>query len=140
MEFARADDPLNKASTILLVDDSEGSREVIAAILARAGYTVLEAPNGSDAAQILDRDPGTIDLLITDTQMPGMTGPQLIRHTRHLHPLTRVLCISGQPLDVSLPVSTPFLQKPLDLKLLLSKVREILLEERILPAPSAATA
>jgi len=128
-----------RVTTVLVVDDSEDSREVIAAVLGRAGYNVLEAPNGLDAAEILARQSGAVDLLITDSQMPGMTGPQLIKHAARMHPLMRVLCISGEPSDATLPESTPFLQKPLDLKILLSKVQEILIE-RIIGDQNAATA
>jgi two-component system cell cycle sensor histidine kinase/response regulator CckA len=75
------------ATTILVVDDDEDFREVIAAILEKAGYDVLEAPNGAEAAAILDRRPGAVDLLITDIQMPKMTGAQLIECVR-CHSLT----------------------------------------------------
>ncbi|HEX4067436.1 MAG TPA: response regulator [Acidobacteriaceae bacterium] len=128
------------ATTILVVDDDEDFREVIAAILEKAGYDVLEAPNGAEAAAILDRRPGAVDLLITDIQMPKMTGAQLIECVLRLHPLTRVLCVSGEPPDAALPASTPFLRKPFDRKSLLSKVKEILVEEKIVRAQNVATA
>jgi two-component system cell cycle sensor histidine kinase/response regulator CckA len=131
---------ISRAGTILVVDDSEDLREVIIATLSRAGYNALEAPTGPDAARTLDRAPGTVDLLITDSHMPGMTGPELIEYTTRLHPLTRVLCISGEPRDAALAASVPFLHKPFDGKSLLSKVQEILAEEKISRAPNAATA
>ncbi|HTX16276.1 MAG TPA: response regulator [Candidatus Baltobacteraceae bacterium] len=114
------------STTILVVDDNEDYREVTSAFLAKAGYNVLEAENGSDAVEILERQAGTIDLLITDSQMPGMTGPQLIARTALQYPLTRLLCMSGEPRDTDLMASVPFLQKPFDRRTLLSMVREIL--------------
>lgn len=135
--------PTGKAvgtTTILVVDDDEDFREVIAAILDKAGYDVLEAPNGADAAAILDCRPGAVDLLITDHQMPKMTGTQLIEYVLRRHPLTRVLCVSGEPRDAALPASTPFLRKPFDRQSLLSKVKEILAEEKVMRAQNVATA
>jgi two-component system, cell cycle sensor histidine kinase and response regulator CckA len=114
------------AATILLVDDSEDFREVTSAVLEKAGYTVLEAQSGSDATEILEQHAGAIQLLITDSQMPGMTGPQLIERTALKYPLIRLLCMSGQPRDAELMASVPFLQKPFDRMTLLAIVQEIL--------------
>ena len=70
-------------STIMLVDDSATILLSISSVLGRAGYTVEKAAN---AEQALDKfNAGVkIDLLITDLNMPGMNGIELIREVRKL--------------------------------------------------------
>lgn len=65
---------------ILVVDDDELSREVLAHSLVEDGYEVLEADNGSDALAILSQ--GTCRLVISDWNMPGMTGLELCQAIR----------------------------------------------------------
>lgn len=123
------------AVTILLVEDTHEFRQVIQTFLAGGGYKILEAQNGSDAIEILERHSGPIHLLITDTQMPRMTGPQLIEYVTRRHPRTRVLCMSGEPRDTALMATIPFLRKPFDRKTLLRAVQRILTEENPHDAP-----
>ena len=80
--------------TILLVDDDHDLREVVAAILAEPGYTVLTATDGYEALRILvDR---VVDLLITDIQMPGITGFELARQAKLMRPSLHVIYLSGR--------------------------------------------
>ncbi|WP_022653680.1 response regulator [Aquaspirillum serpens] len=69
--------------TIFIVDDSPTILLSVSAILTKAGYTVEKASNGQDA---LTRFRGGIkaDLLITDLNMPGMNGLELIKEVRQL--------------------------------------------------------
>jgi two-component system, cell cycle sensor histidine kinase and response regulator CckA len=113
-------------ATVLVVDDTGGYRHIIEAYLLAEGYKVLAAQNGAEAIQILERHSGPIHLPITDSQMPGMTGPQLAQHVSRRHPQTRILCISGEPRDVTLETTIPFLQKPVDRQTLLKAVQEML--------------
>lgn len=123
------------AATILLVDDTDEFRQVIRTFLAEGGYKVLEAQNSSDAVEIFERHSGPIHLLITDTEMPGMMGPQLVEYITRRHPRTRVLCMSGGLGDTALMTTIPFLQKPFDGKTLLRAVQSILSEEKPHDAP-----
>lgn len=123
------------AVTILLVDDTDEFRQLIRTFLAEGGYKVLEAQNSSDAIEIFERHSGPIHLLITDTEMPGMTGPQLVEYVTSRHPRTRVLCMSGEPRDTALMTTVPFLQKPFDRKALLREVQRILIREKPHNAP-----
>src|SRR6185295_16619798 len=68
---------LRGSETILLVEDEEMVRGLAQAILERNGYTVLPAKNVSDALRFALDGPQTIHLLLTDTIMPGMNGPEL---------------------------------------------------------------
>jgi two-component system chemotaxis sensor kinase CheA len=65
-------------ATILVVDDAMMIRELLRAMLDRAGYDVIVAPDGQDALELLPR----ADLVITDVEMPGMGGVELTRAIR----------------------------------------------------------
>lgn len=67
---------------ILIVDDSEVQRRILAASLKRWGYEVIEAATGVDALAILNARP--VDIVLSDWMMPGMDGPELCRAFRSL--------------------------------------------------------
>ncbi len=67
---------------ILIVDDSESIREVLAFSLQNAGYEVLQACDGIDALKFFQGQP--IDLLLTDYHMPNMNGLELIGNVRKI--------------------------------------------------------
>jgi DNA-binding response OmpR family regulator len=78
--------------TILLVDDDPDLLEVVAATLAEPGYTVLTATDGYEAVRILvDR---AVDFLVTDVQMPGISGFEL-RQAKLMRPNLHVIYLSG---------------------------------------------
>lgn len=68
---------------ILLVDDSGVERHLLRARLERQGYTVIEASNGEEAADLLAER--HIPLVLTDWMMPGLSGPELCRRLRAGH-------------------------------------------------------
>jgi CheY-like chemotaxis protein len=80
-------------SSILIVDDDETGRRIIAEVLATAGYEVAEAANGREALKLLAERP--TDLLLTEIVMPEREGLQLIQDVRKLHPETRIVAMSG---------------------------------------------
>jgi two-component system cell cycle sensor histidine kinase/response regulator CckA len=119
--------------TVLLVDDEEDVRSVLRDSLAAQGYIVLCAGSGQEALAIASEHPGKIDVLITDTIMPGMDGPKLARSLREAPPETKVLYISGYTEDASLfgsglLRSEAFLQKPFPLDSLAQKARTLVSE------------
>ncbi len=67
--------------TILVVDDSESIREIVGYTLEGAGYNVLKGNDGVHAKQHLNGE--TIDLVITDLNMPNMDGIGLIKEIRN---------------------------------------------------------
>jgi two-component system, cell cycle sensor histidine kinase and response regulator CckA len=115
--------------TILLVEDEVGVRELVRDLLARCGYTVIEAADVNDAMALFARHQDAIDLLLTDVVMPQMNGRQLAARFLAERPALRVLYMSGytddQVLMQDVSVSA-FLQKPFTPNVLARKVREVL--------------
>ncbi|WP_227814729.1 PAS-domain containing protein [Nitrogeniibacter aestuarii] len=80
---------------VLLVEDQANVRKVVRQHLAVLGCHVLEAENGNEAADIIERVPA-IGLVLSDVVMPGgMNGLDLVRFTRRLRPSLPLLLMSG---------------------------------------------
>lgn len=119
------------AETILLVEDADSLRELGREILEDGGYTVIEASSGTAALETLERHTGSLDLVLTDLVMPGMSGRELVDQIRRLRPGTKVLFMSGYTDDALghngvLESGTAFVEKPFTIDGLLRKVREVL--------------
>jgi len=117
--------------TILLVEDEDAVRSFAARALRMRGYTVLEAPGGEAALDIVRRHQGAIDLVISDVVMPNMDGPTMVRAAIKLRPEMRVIFISGYAEDTfrrneEKVEELHFLPKPFGLKQLVAKVKEVL--------------
>jgi two-component system, cell cycle sensor histidine kinase and response regulator CckA len=118
-----------KKPTILLVDDEQEVRSVIAETLHEAGYGVLAAASGHEALAASDAHPGKIDLLLTDLIMPGMTGRMLADTLSARRPGIVVVFISGYVGDAPGSLSDEgihFIKKPVAPELLLEKIAEAL--------------
>jgi CheY-like chemotaxis protein/two-component sensor histidine kinase len=117
--------------TILLVEDEAGVRSLARLILEKQGYKVLDAKNGEEAVILSRNFAGIIDIMVTDTVMPKMSGPQLAQHLTASRPKMKVLYLSGYTDDAVvhhgiIDPDTPFLQKPFTADGLTNKVRELL--------------
>lgn len=117
--------------TILLVEDNDAVREVVATVLQEHGYHVLQAADGIQALAIAENLQGPLHLLLTDVVMPGMNGVELAQQVRQRLPEVKVLYTSGYTEstlgqhDIS-QEGTAFLAKPYRPSQLVSKVRELL--------------
>jgi len=87
----------NSAKTILFADDDGHLQKFVAALLKRCGYKVIVAANGKDALQKARGFDGVIHLLLSDVDMPGMTGIELAIQLNQERPDTKILLISGLP-------------------------------------------
>lgn len=96
---------------VLVVDDEDLVRASTAHMLGELGYSVMEARSGEEAIQLLEASQ-SIDLLVTDHLMPGMTGTDLAMHLRRIRPDVRVLVISGYADAKGIALDLPRLAKP----------------------------
>jgi CheY-like chemotaxis protein len=116
--------------TVLLVDDEQEVRSVIADILREGGYRVLEAASGHEALAASDAHSGNIDLLLTDLIMPGMTGRMLADMLSPRRPGIAVVFISGYVGDSPRSSLTKqglyYLNKPVTAEKILEKISEAL--------------
>jgi two-component system cell cycle sensor histidine kinase/response regulator CckA len=120
---------LTGEGTILLVEDEEGLRQLNARGLVSRGYTVLEAGNGVEAIDVLEKLQGQVDLVVSDVVMPEMDGPTLLRELRTRNPELKIIFVSGYAEDAfqkHLPADGQFafLAKPFTLKQLVNAVKE----------------
>src|SRR5438105_354988 len=102
--------------TILVVDDEPAVRHALRRMLEKAGYLVLDAEGGQEALKLLADKP--VQLLISDYNMPGMTGVELFKLVTVRHPHVVRIMLTGDP-DPEVPVRSineaevyRFLRKP----------------------------
>jgi len=116
--------------TVLLVEDAPMIRRLAREVMTRAGYNVIEAADGEQAAQLANRAT-RIDVLLTDVIMPGSNGIALAEHLKSARPALRVLFMSGYTDNAIvrnglLDDGATFLQKPFTPEELLRKLRTVI--------------
>ena len=116
--------------TVLLVEDKSQVRRLVAEVLKRYGYSVVEAVDPEQALRLCASSQ-PVDLLVTDIMMPNMMGTELAKRIQLMLPGLRTLFISGYSEDThegkwELPADGKFLQKPFSPEVLAKKVREVL--------------
>jgi CheY-like chemotaxis protein len=117
--------------TILVVDDEDIVRALVARALREAGYGVVQAQHGAAALALLESGHETIHLVITDLVMPGLGGREVARWVATHMPALPVLFISGYPptyLEAHdlYDAGIPLLRKPFLPSRLLEAVQELL--------------
>ena len=105
---------------ILIVDDDEAVRELMAEFLAGAGFRVVRAMGGYEALRMLQEIPG-IALLLTDIRMPDLSGVELARQAKASNPELHVVLTSGYFSPQPMPYR--FIRKPFRLGELEAVVR-----------------
>jgi len=98
--------------TILLVDDDNAVRRLCRIILEQAGFAVIEADSAESALRLWATCSESVDLLVTDYHMMGLTGLQLAVSLRSSKPDLGILLISGGAIQESVPMYIGFLAKP----------------------------
>ena len=81
------------AARVLVVDDDDAVRELVAAMVASGGYDVAVASNGKEALGMLAS--GGFEVIITDLVMPEQEGIETIRLIRRDYPAVKVIAMSG---------------------------------------------
>jgi CheY-like chemotaxis protein len=120
--------PIGGNETILIVEDDDGVRSFVTEALSSCGYRTREARSGGEALEVLKGE--TIDLMLTDAIMPGMSGAELMIEARRLRPKLKLLMTSGySATETSFGDKTeyvPLLKKPYSLTELYRVIREVL--------------
>jgi two-component system, cell cycle sensor histidine kinase and response regulator CckA len=122
-------DPLQGTETILVAEDDVGVRSLITAVLQRHGYSVMTAANGREALELYQTYGHLVDAIITDVNMPMLTGPEFVRSVHEAGARLPVIYISGFTADL-LPAADggrrEFLSKPFTPLQLARTVRQLL--------------
>jgi len=119
------------SETILLVEDDAGVRELVIAMLASQGYSVLAAEQLNDVESLCKKHSGNIHLLLTDMVLPKANGRDIAKRVGVLRPGVKILYMSGYTDDAlvrghGFDEGSAFLQKPFSRAALTAKVREVL--------------
>jgi len=120
--------------TVLVVDDDDGVRQIMARQLEQAGYHVLTAGNGVEAWRVLEQTGIDVHLVLCDLLMPKLDGYQLADRLEALPNPPEIIFMSAFRSD--LEFDRPMLTKPFKLEDLSAAVRRIL-EKPSRPAPES---
>ena len=120
--------PPRGSETIMLVEDEPSVRTLVASILRKLGYHVLESPNGLQALTLYSQMGDEIDLVLTDVIMPGMGGEDLRRQVQRSSDTPPFVFMSGYTDDAldrqrASSADVPIVPKPIDPDLLARQVR-----------------
>src|SRR4051812_980247 len=85
---------------ILLVDDDPLLRTIMTDILVEAGHWVLQANNGLTALHLLQHHP-SIDVIVSDMQMPSMDGNSLLQEVKRRFPIMPFVLLTGNVIAAS---------------------------------------
>lgn len=117
---------------IVLIDDNEEFRQALNEYIRRLGLTVKSFSTAEHALVAIEQERASLELLITDVKLPGMSGLSLIKTARQFDPLLSVIVISSYAHEKRIsPVSarqayTAFLKKPVPLHHLRDTISEAL--------------
>jgi len=116
---------------VLVCEDEPAIRRVVSRTLGSCGLQVIECASADEALRELERSGADIDLLISDVVMPGMSGVELMRTTRQLHPGIPVMLMTGYAEglfddDPQTQRADAVLAKPFRGEELLAQVRELI--------------
>ena len=123
--------------TVLVVEDDDAIRHLVADFLRNHGYRVLTAKDGTDAIAVMQSN-HEVALLLSDMMMPRMGGREVAAKLRETLPGLKVVLMSGNPEDSPLD-DMHFLQKPFSIHSLGTLVRKVLDGEQATASAAATT-
>lgn len=117
--------------TVLIVEDDKSVREMTVKILSKFGYNILSASTANEAVDICLKNPGQIELLLTDVVLTDESGIALADRLREFFPDLKVMVMSGYTANALMrqgfiEKDFAFLQKPFSIQTLTTQVRKIL--------------
>lgn len=86
---------VNRAATILVVEDEEPIRHLVSAMLKRDGYKVIDASNPAEALSKIQKGNVSVELLLTDLAMPGKGGVEFAAELLQTRPGMKIIFVSG---------------------------------------------
>jgi CheY-like chemotaxis protein len=108
--------PRGSQETVLVVEDEDLLRDVLAAVLQEHGYSVLVAGNSQEALAVLERHPRPVQVALVDVVLPGGSGPELCRELVRRRPGLKPVYMSGRVGEEALreanAVPGPLIAKP----------------------------
>jgi len=123
--------PKGGSETILLAEDNEDVRRLLRNVLEGAGYSVIEAADGDEAAARFTENRSALDLVVLDVIMPKRSGKEVSDLIKSLQPEMKILFTSGYTADMIstrglIEKNIDFISKPVTPQKILVKIREIL--------------
>ncbi len=119
---------------ILVVDDEQLVRQIASRILTEEGHRVLEAADGRQAYDLIQREFSSLDLVVTDVIMPHLTGVELLERMSTLCPGLPVVLMSGygaaQLAERGIAAPCGVIPKPFAPQALIEEVRRCLGQQR----------
>jgi PAS domain S-box-containing protein len=130
--------PRGLGETVVLAEDEDALRVLLARVLAGSGYRVIAGRNGAEALEAAHASGGRVDIVLTDVVMPRMNGTDLAAKLASEQPGVKVLFMTGHTEDGSLlgrfeSGEAEIIQKPFTSEALLGQLRRLL-------GPARATA
>jgi len=121
-----------KGERVMIMDDDEAIRDMVAESLKHYGYDVLTFPTGDSALEVYGKDPSAVQILIVDFLMPGTHGKQLVLKLRELDPKARIILMTGygemrRVIDVAEETKVRHLIKPFTVEAMLESLHRVLL-------------
>jgi signal transduction histidine kinase len=127
-------EPVLVLGTVLVVEDEEALRLAVSKALAKSGFRVLAAATGETALELFRAHANTIDLILLDLNLPGVSGAEMFVEVRHIRPDIKVVITTGyDPQSIgagylwSGQAPSAFFRKPYRLLELMRSVRELVL-------------
>jgi CheY-like chemotaxis protein len=121
---------------VLVVDDEEYMREILASVLSASGFDVIKAGDGLEALEQFQGQGEPISLVVMDIAMPRMDGLEATKRIKEIRPSTKVVLISGNDRPPANSVADGFLAKPFRIDELCAAVQSILSDDK--PRPRVA--
>jgi CheY-like chemotaxis protein len=109
---------------ILVVDDDMVVLQTTTEMLRRSGFEAVEAAGGLEALQVLESS-ARVTVLLTDCDMPVVSGSNLARQVIERWPHIGIIAMSGQPRPADMPLQAGFIAKPFRAAALAAMVRAL---------------
>jgi PAS domain S-box-containing protein len=124
------------SGTILLIDDEKMILEIGRELIEELGYTVRPAMSGQEAIEIFQKEQDTIDMIIMDMIMPGMSGSETFDRLKEINQEVKILLSSGYSVDgqaskILRRGCDGFIQKPFNMNQLAEKIHKIMPQDKI---------